>query len=395
MELSFISIFGAGMLTLLTPCILPILPVWLSLLMGAGVESGRSERSRNKLVFSSLLFVAGFSLVFTLLGLGASSVGSVLQQHRPVLLLVGGVLILLFGLKYLGLLRIPFLEKTFQVNAVKTGSFALDALLFGVLFALGWTPCVGPILGSVLTYTTATTTNPWMGALYLLTYSLGVGVPFLVVSLLADRLVPKLRKLNRFIPWFEKLTGVVMVAVGLLLVVPASVRLASHTNSTAPELVAVDANGAEETVQLGEASDHPRLVEFHAKGCPICEKMKPYVAQLRQDCVGKHVDVLTVDLSDPRNADAAAAYGIRAVPTFQLFNAQGERSAQFLGKHEISELRAAAASLMASTCGGVENGTPLPDSRGGAGCEAARLLSPSTSAPGDEPREPEPTQCSQ
>jgi len=395
MDLSLISIFGAGMLTLLTPCILPILPVWLSLLMGAGVESGRSGGSRNRLVVSSLLFVVGFSLVFTLLGLGASTVGSTLQQHRSLVLLIGGALIALFGLKYLGLLKVPFLEKTFQMNAVKTGSAALDAVLFGVLFALGWTPCVGPILGSVLTYTTATTTSAWMGSLYLLTYSLGVGVPFLVVALLADRLVPRLRKLNRYIPWFERVTGVVMVAVGLFLVVPAARSVWSGPQTSTPQVVAVAADGSETTVRLGEASERPRLVEFHAKGCPVCERMKPSMAQLRQDCLGKQVDVLTVDLSDPRNAGAAEMFGVHAVPTIQLFDDQGKRSAQFLGEHPISDLRAAAASLIASNCGGVDHGTPLPASEGKPGCEAARYTSPSQHAPGDSPSAEEPTQCSQ
>lgn len=390
MELSLISIFGAGMLTLLTPCILPILPVWLSLLMGAGVDAGRAGSSRNRLVLSSLLFVAGFSLVFTLLGLGASSVGSVLQEYRSWMLLGGGVVIAFFGLKYLGLIKLTFLEKTLQVDAIKTGSKALDALLFGVLFALGWTPCVGPILGSVLTYTTATTTSAWMGALYLLAYSLGVGVPFLVVSLLADRLVPKLRKLNRFIPTFEKVTGVVMVAVGVFLVVPAGSRILTGAAGDGVEVVAIAADGGETSVNLEEKSHHPRLVEFHAKGCPVCERMKPSIEQLREDCVGKRVDVLTVDLSDPRNAKAAAAYGIRAVPTIQLFDEKGARAAQFLGEHELGDLRAAAASLIATTCAGVENGTPLPEGEGRPGCDA-----PKAAAPGDLRPAEEPTQCSQ
>lgn len=394
MEASLLSIFGAGMLTLLTPCILPLLPVWLGLLMGAGVESGRSGGPRHKLILSSSLFVAGFSAVFTLLGLGASSVGSVLQQHRLGLLVGGGVLITLFGLKYLGLIRVHFLEKTLQANAVNTGSQALDALLFGVLFALGWTPCVGPILGSVLTYTTATTNSPWLGALYLFTYSLGVGLPFLVVALMADRLVPKLRKLNRFIPAFEKVTGVVMVAVGMFLVIPAAMRLsagASHTSAPGKgvQVTAITAGGSEQAVRVGAASERPRLVEFHAAGCPVCEKMKPLIAQLREDCLGKRVDVLTVDLSDPRNAGAAAAFGIRAVPTIQLFALTGDRSAQFLGQQDIADLRAAAAHLIAATCGGVEHGTPLPEGDGRPGCEAAQVI------PGAADTKEEPTECFQ
>lgn len=394
MPIDLISIFGAGMLTLLTPCILPVLPVWLSLLMGTGADASRSLRSRSRMVTASLLFVAGFSLVFTLLGLGASKLGFVLQHHRSTLLVAGGMLIVLFGLKYLGVFRASWMQKSLQMKSIETGSRALDALLFGVVFALGWTPCVGPILGSVLTYTTASTSSPLLGALYLLTYSLGVGVPFLVVSLMADRLVPRIRKLHRFLPVFEKLTGAVMIAVGLLLVLPTVIRWAGPHRDDASSVIAVAADGTESALHLGDPSARPRLVEFYAQGCPVCQRMAPRIHQLREDCLGQKVDVVTVNLSDPRNAAVAERHAVRAVPTIKLFASDGKETGQLLGERQLAELRAAAAGLMETACAGVANGSVHLEPDGTPGCQVASERPSQPTAPATGP-EPEPPQCTQ
>lgn len=354
MNLDLLSIFGAGLLTLLTPCILPMIPVYLALLLGAGLDKAREPRARFRLVGASALFVAGFSTVFTLLGLGASSVGATLQQHRSLMLLVGGALIVLFGLKYLGVLRLPWLDRTAQLGTLRTGSKGLDAFVFGLVFALGWTPCVGPILGSVLTYTAATTSSMAIGALYLLAYSLGVGLPLLALSVLADRLVPQLRKLHRHLRTFEKVTGGLMVAVGLLLVIP---NIADRIRAS---VEAVDAShgvaNQNEPIEpaLGVPSPRPRLVEFHAKRCPVCERMAPKMEQLRDDCGKRGVDILTIDVSDPRNAHLVAQFGIQAVPTIKLFDTTGRETAQLFGERSVEELRAAAAGLTDTTCAGVK-----------------------------------------
>ena len=360
MEYGLLSIFAAGLLTLVTPCILPMLPVYLSLLLGESLDTAKSTGGRFRLLLSSSLFVAGFSTVFTTLGLGASSLGTVLQDHRDLMLIVGGVLIAFFGLKYLGIVRINFLERTVQMKEMKTGSRALNAFLFGVVFALGWTPCVGPILGSVLTYTAATTNSAWSGAGYLLVYSLGVGVPLLVISLLADRLVPQLRKLNRHLPKFEKATGVVMLAVGLFLIVPGVMQRVAHDPGE-ESLVTMADDEVRVEPALGTPSDKPRLVEFYAEDCPVCERMKPRFDQLKNDCVRRGVEILTIDISDPRNAHLAKQFGIRAVPTIRMFGSDGVEKGQIYGERELADLRAAAAGLMDAVCMGEEGKTEFED----------------------------------
>jgi cytochrome c-type biogenesis protein len=370
MEHSLLSIFGAGLLTLVTPCILPMLPVYLSLLLGASLDSAKAPEARFRLLGSATLFVAGFSLVFTLLGLGASSVGSVLRDHRDIMLIVGGLLIAFFGLKYLGLVRIHFLERTVQMKELKTGSRALDAFLFGVVFALGWTPCVGPILGSVLTYTAATTDSALAGAGHLFVYSMGVGLPLLVVSVLADRMVPLLRKLNRHLPKFEKATGVIMVAVGIALVVPAVVARAAEDTSS-PTLITMADDGVRVEPALGSPTERPRLVEFYDENCPVCERMKPRFDQLKQDCVRRGVEILTVNLSDPQNAHLGRQLGIRAVPTIKMYGSDGVERGQIYGERELADLRAAAAALMDAVCVGEKGRTDFED--GQPSCDRASL----------------------
>ena len=150
MGVDLAAVFGIGVLTLATPCVLPLIPIYLGMLLGSSVEAAREPGGRARLVTATAAFGA---LVFTLLGLGASAVGSFLQEHRAWLTILGGGLIILFGLKFLRVLRLPWLDRQMQLPELKTGRRLLDAALFGVVFALGWTPCVGPILGSVLTYT--------------------------------------------------------------------------------------------------------------------------------------------------------------------------------------------------------------------------------------------------
>ena len=357
MELSLITVFGAGVATLATPCILPMLPVYLSMLLGAGIDSARTTEGKRRLMVRATAFVAGFSVVFTLLGMAASALGGLLAGHRSTLLVVGGLLILLFGLKYLKVLRLPWLDGTWQIERRGTAAGMAGAFLFGVVFALGWTPCVGPILGTVLTYTAATTSSPAMGALYLFVYSLGVGLPLLGLSLAADRLVPQLRKLYRHLPKLEAATGVLLVVTGLGLVLPALVRPATAAGEDGGGPVA--ATGEVIAPELGRASERPRLVEFFGEDCPVCRRMKPRLAQLREDCVGHQVEILEVSVDEPRNQSLVRQHRISAVPVLKLLDADGNEVRELYGERDLSELRTAAASLILTSCAGQAADAPL------------------------------------
>jgi cytochrome c-type biogenesis protein len=322
-----------------------MIPVYLAMLAGAGASA--QPRSRWRLLMSTTLFVTGFVAVFTVLGLGASSVGGFLQAHRGLMLGVGGALIVLFGLRFLGVLRFSWLEKSLQLPASASASSAAGALLFGVVFALGWTPCVGPILGAVLTYAATSTTSPAGGALLLFAYGLGVGAPLIVLSLAADRLMPRVRKLMPLLPKLEKGIGVAMLAVGLMLLVPEVLRKAG--NDEAAQASAVQA--------LATPAAMPRIIEFRTPKCPVCERMAPRVAQLRKECEHHDIEIVEVDLSDRNNAELARQFQITGVPSFGLVRPDGTLAGKLVGEQDLATLRSAAANLGAEGCG---EAAPLP-----------------------------------
>lgn len=363
MDLGLAAVFGAGVLTLLTPCVLPMLPVYLGMLLGAGVESAQGK-SRLRLLTLTAFFVFGFTAIFTLLGLAASAVGSALQEHRAALLLGGGLIITVLGLKSLGVLRLSVLDGTLQIERRMRASSPIGALVFGVVFALGWTPCVGPILGSVLTYTASQTSSPALGALYLSVYGLGVGLPLLGLSAGADTLLPRLRELRRHLPVLERVTGAVLVLAGLSLVFPGVALAAGSIRNVwrqspsgeplqdPSETTGVTREGAPLVPPLGTPSPRPRLVEFYRPDCTVCERMRPHLEQLRRDCLSHQVEILEVDLTDPRNHALVERMRIRAVPSVTLFDDAGAQRAKLVGERTLAELRGAAASLMNATCAG-------------------------------------------
>lgn len=376
------TVFGIGVLTLATPCVLPLVPIYLGMLLGSSLEAVKVPGGRARLLGATAAFAAGFGLVFTLLGLGASSIGQFLGAHRTALTVVGGLVIVLFGLKFLHVLRIPWLDRELRLPDLRTGRRLLDAALFGVVFALGWTPCVGPILGSVLTYTASRAADPWTGALYLATYSLGVATPLLVLAPFADRLVPRLARLNARLPLFERVTGAILVVVGLGLAATTLGLFDGHDHGDRP--VAHD-GAALVPVEpaLGAPSERPRIVEFYERDCPACAAARSRVEGLRSDCAGRRLDILAVDSTDGANRELAREYRVRVVPTFVLLDSSGAEQGRLVGAPELDDLRQAAASLLAEVCAG-QDGLDL---EGGArslgrGCPGDR---PAPSEPSDDP----------
>ncbi len=360
MNIDLIAVFGIGAMTLATPCVLPLLPIYLGMLLGEGLEVARDGRGRWRLLTATAAFAVGFTMVFTLLGLGASALGSVLQDYRQELMLVGAVVIVLFGLKFLGLLRIPWLDREVRIPQLRTGRRLIDATLFGVVFALGWTPCVGPILGSVLTYTASRTADPLTGALYLSVYGLGVASPLLVISLFADRLVPLLGRLNKKLPILEKVIGTALVLLGLGLAFSAVSHAGWLLDSSEPTIAILGATDQGSAAPVGEPSKRPRVVEFFRPGCSACELARERVATLQEDCDEHHIEILMVDAEAPANRELARRFSLSVVPTFVLLGVDGQERGRLVGAPALTDLRVAAASLMEESCAGSE-GQDLDD----------------------------------
>ncbi|MBZ9715696.1 cytochrome c biogenesis CcdA family protein [Deinococcus multiflagellatus] len=215
---TFTLAFLAGLLSCLSPCVLPLLPSYVGVLGGA-----RSPLKR------ALGFIAGFTLVFLALGATASTLGAYLAPHKIVLGRAGGVVMIVFGLFMLGLVRLPLLERDYR-SGLAPGKTS-GPLILGVAFGFGWSPCIGPVLGSVLGLA-ASSASLSTGVTLLGAYSLGLAVPFILIALLWQRV--NLRALQRYSVGVERVGGVILVATGFLMVSDQFTRLASLTLQLMP-----------------------------------------------------------------------------------------------------------------------------------------------------------------
>lgn len=211
------AVLVAGAVSFLSPCVLPLVPGYVSYIAGgsaAAVDPSSRDSSRLNAVVMSVWFVLGFSTVFVLLGAGASALSHVLLAYRYEAGIVGGAIVLVFGVFTTGLVRLSWLERELRVQAPITGGRPVGAYLLGLAFAFGWTPCIGPVLGAILTVS-ATSTSASSGVALLSVYSLGLAIPFLLTALFADRMTARLRRLRGAGRALQIVAGVTMIAMGL------------------------------------------------------------------------------------------------------------------------------------------------------------------------------------
>lgn len=209
--MEYIILFMEGIITFISPCILPMLPIYISYFAG---DSELQPDSKYRTFINSLGFVLGFTVVFTLLGTLAGTFGRFIKAYYTLFNIVGGGILVIFGLNYMGVLKISFLEKTKKLNVdVKPFRF-LSSVLFGVVFAIGWTPCIGTFLGSALMIA-ANSTEVMKGTMMLLVYSLGLGIPFVISALLINSLKESLDFIKRNYKIINKISGVFLIVIGM------------------------------------------------------------------------------------------------------------------------------------------------------------------------------------
>jgi cytochrome c-type biogenesis protein len=217
-DISYVSAFGGGALSFLSPCVLPLVPPYLCYMAGISFESfaeGKDQTARRALIYSSLLFVLGFTTVFVALGASATGIGRFLRQYQDILSAAAGLVIIAMGLNFLGVLKIPFLSREARLQTSASPANPFSAYLMGLAFAFGWTPCIGPILGPILTLA-GSKTSVGEGASLLLVYSLGLGVPFLIAALFSERFMRFMKRFRGNLGIVEKIIGVLLVISGLL-----------------------------------------------------------------------------------------------------------------------------------------------------------------------------------
>ena len=388
--------FLGGLLTFASPCVLPLIPIYLSVLVGGSVEEVRGGQDRFRLLLNGSFFVLGFLAVFVLLGLTATALGKFLIQYRLLLQQLGGMLVFFFGLKFLGLVKLDLLDREKRFNLMGRGRIGpLGAAIIGFTFAFGWTPCIGPVLGSILTFTAVSANSMGEGALLLLLYGLGIGLPLLAVAAFAQTGTRWLRVLSRHIPKIERATGAVLVLVAVLMVTDSlgTLTFSAGDNSSArisqemmvrvqrdPARPAVEVSGATEQlvaasgectaetsacgldeddatrngagfeVSLESLISGPVVLDFFRPDCPACLTMVPVLRSLNTTCASKGLRIEKIDISDPVNRQIARQMGVVGTPTLVFFDEESREVARLVGAQPFAAVHQAIAVLMGGTC---------------------------------------------
>ena len=223
--------FGAGLLSFISPCVLPLIPSYLTFVTGVGLDD--LARSRRAAFVHALLFVLGFTLIFVALGASATVLGRLLLAYRVWITRVGGALIVLFGLYLMGIARIGVFDRERRVHLADKPMGYLGSVLVGVAFGAGWTPCLGPILGSILTYTAAEA-DLGRGLPLLFAYSLGLALPFLLAAVAVERFIITVRRFRPYLARVSQVSGVILVIVGLLMMFDYFTVIAASLQSITP-----------------------------------------------------------------------------------------------------------------------------------------------------------------
>ncbi len=234
---SILVAFATGSLSFLSPCVLPLFPSYLSFITGMSLDKlrGASDARERRIVMThSLLFILGFSLIFVALGASFSALGQLLLDYRGIIRTVGGGLIIFFGLYIAGLFKLPGLSRTVQLSIRNRHSGYAGSFLVGVTFAIGWTPCVGPILGSILALA-GTTGTVGTGVVMLVAYSTGLALPFFLSSLAVGTFLRLFQRFRRAVPVLEVVAGALLVVVGILVMTNYFVILNAYTISLTPQ----------------------------------------------------------------------------------------------------------------------------------------------------------------
>ncbi len=216
MEISIVVAFSAGLLSFLSPCVLPLVPVYLASLVGAEIFGDRAAGNRLPIFLHSLSFVVGFSLIFTTMGAIAGLTGFAISPSLALLNKISGGLLIVFGLFMLAALKVPWLnyEKRLTPSLGSTTGY-LRSFIIGAAFSLAWTACVGPILAGILALALNSATV-WRGAYLLAIYSLGLGLPFLIIGVAFDSIAPLLKRIHRYSSLIYLISGLLLVVVGIL-----------------------------------------------------------------------------------------------------------------------------------------------------------------------------------
>jgi len=219
-EITYSAAFLAGLLSFFSPCILPLIPAYFTYITGYSLEElteGATSAIRARVIRSTVAYVIGFSFVFILMGASASFLGGIVLKHKDIIRLVGGILIILLGIHLTGIIRVTRLDIEKRLHLKQKPLHIFGNVLVGMAFGAGWSPCIGPLLGSILIVASNQSTII-EGILLLAVYSAGLAIPFLIISIFINFLIIFIRRSTQFMVYFNTGAGILLILVGLLLV---------------------------------------------------------------------------------------------------------------------------------------------------------------------------------
>ena len=220
--MQYIITFLEGIITFVSPCLLPMLPIYLSYFAG-------SADDRKTTIRNAIAFILGFTIVFVILGAFAGTIGLLLREHSTIVNVVTGAIVVLFGLNFIGLIKIRALNSTIKIDPEISQKGFLSSMLFGIVFSIGWTPCVGAFLGSALMLASGSGSFA-QGILLLLAYSMGLGIPFLLSAILIERLKDALLKIKKHYTMLNRISGIFLIILGILMMTGLMAKIMNFFN---------------------------------------------------------------------------------------------------------------------------------------------------------------------
>ena len=329
-HINFFVVFLEGLLSFLSPCILPILPVYLSILSGSNVDnlkSGETGFFKSSLFKNTILFVLGISVTFFILGSSVNALSSFFNSNKDLIMLIGGILIVIMGLFYIGIIKSNLLNREKRFNMQVKEMNSLSAFLLGFTFSFGWTPCIGPILASVLIMASSSS-NPIAGNLLIVVYTIGFILPFIIVAGFYSKLYKSIDKMKNYMGIIKKICGIILIVSGLVMVINGFNSVSGRTNMINNNSTTNSAEKNEDKNNSGNSNsseDENKLkaldftlydqygnehklsdykgktifLNFWATWCPPCKAEMPHIEEIYKEYGENKDDVVILGVASP------------------------------------------------------------------------------------------------
>lgn len=320
-NINFFIVFIEGLLSIFSPCILPILPIYLSMLSNSSIEDMKDSKFRRGLLFkNTLFFTLGVSVTFFILGSSINILGTFLNTNKNFIMVIGGLIIIIMGLFYIGVINVSFLNKERRFNVDSDNMSPISAFILGFTFSFGWTPCIGPILASVLIMA-STESNILTSNILILVYTIGFILPFIVASLFYNKLYKKFDKIKNYIPIIKKISGGIIIIAGIFMLINGGVNIKreldnaqdiksesssnndlSSNKENEGKIRPVDFTLKDQYGNEHKLSDYRGktvFLNFWATWCPPCRQEMPYIEEIYNEYNKNQDDVIILGVASP------------------------------------------------------------------------------------------------